>query len=301
MDPVVGEGPSGRREMPAASFRRKVAIIDSKVTVPRLSDDVIDRPRVQQSLAGLIRTSRAVLVTATAGAGKTTAVASAAALVGPPTAWLTVDRTDTAPGRLVTYLEAALARALPDVLGVATGAVGLGIPHAEAAGLLAESIGDRPLVFVMDELERLGNERDAWAAIEAFIRYLPEAASVVLISRRDIPEAHPGLPPAMKVAGFGERDLAFTLEEAGEALARVGKAEVDAGVAVNATGGWVTGVLFEAWRSAEHMVGAGGEADPLYGYLSSQILATLDPQDCDFLVRTSLLDEVNAPRAEAWA
>ena len=83
MDPVVGEGPSGRREMPAASFRRKVAIIDSKVTVPRLSDDVIDRPRVQQSLAGLIRTSRAVLVTATAGAGKTTAVASAAALVAP--------------------------------------------------------------------------------------------------------------------------------------------------------------------------------------------------------------------------
>lgn len=43
----------------------------------------------------------------------------------------------------------------------------------------------------------------------------------------------------------------------------------------------------------------GGEADPLYGYLSSQILEQLDPEDRDFLVASSLLDEVSAPRAAA--
>jgi hypothetical protein len=48
-----------------------------------------------------------------------------------------------------------------------------------------------------------------------------------------------------------------------------------------------------------HVVGGGGEADPLYGYLSSHILGQLDPVDREFLIATSLLDEVTAPRAEA--
>jgi DNA-binding SARP family transcriptional activator len=57
-------------------------------------------------------------------------------------------------------------------------------------------------------------------------------------------------------------------------------------------------VLFEVWRSAEHVVGRGGEADPLYGYLSSDILGQLAEEDCEFLVSTSLLDEVTAAGAE---
>ena len=63
-------------------------------------------------------------VSATAGAGKTTAVAAAARLLDLPVAWLTVDRTDAAPGRLVTYLEAALAERMPRVAGVVARALG---------------------------------------------------------------------------------------------------------------------------------------------------------------------------------
>jgi ATP/maltotriose-dependent transcriptional regulator MalT len=74
---------------------------------------------------------------------------------------------------------------------------------------------------------------------------------------------------------------------------------VDASDAVEATGGWVTGVLFEAWRSAGHVTGMGGESDPLHGYLATHILDQLQPAECEFLVRTALLDEVTAARAEA--
>ena len=52
---------------------------------------------------------------------------------------------------------------------------------------------------------------------------------------------------------------------------------IDPSHAVEVTGGWVAGVLFEAWRSTEHVAGAGGEADALHGYLSSQILDQLEP------------------------
>src|ERR687885_824363 len=85
----------------------------------------------------------------------------------------------------------------------------------------------------------------------------------------------------------------------GGALGRVGKAQLDARGGVAATGGWVAGVLFEAWRSAEHVAGVGGEADALHGYLSSQILAQLEPEERELLITTSVLDDVTAERAEA--
>ncbi|MFT4011296.1 MAG: hypothetical protein QM655_14775, partial [Nocardioidaceae bacterium] len=96
-----------------------------------------------------------------------------------------------------------------------------------------------------------------------------------------------------------DRTLAFTVDEAVEVLAERGVTDVDASHAVQATGGWITGILFELWRYAGHEHGSGGEADPLSGYLSNEIMAALSAEQQDALVRTSLLDEVTPPRAEA--
>ena len=74
---------------------------------------------------------------------------------------------------------------------------------------------------------------------------------------------------------------------------------MDPSLAVEVTGGWVAGVLFEAWRSTEHVAGAGGEADALHGYLSSQILDQLSLHEREFLITTSVLDDVTAQRAQA--
>jgi len=277
----------------------ETAVIQGKLAVPPLPGRRVERPRLECRLAGLIERTRLLVVSATAGAGKTTAVVGAVGQLERPVAWLTLDATDSAPGRLVTYLEAALGRRLPDVTGTATRALAAGIPHAEAAGLLAEAVGEAPVVLVLDELERLAEARDAWAVIEAVARYAPGGLRLVLISRRAIPTTLWTLRPAAAIAAVGEADLAFTPGEAAEALGQLGHAEIDPTAAVEASGGWVTGVLFEVWRSAGHLAGVGGEADPLHGYLSAHILGELDPEDRDFLVTTSLLDEVSAPRAEA--
>src|SRR2546423_1224756 len=130
-------------------------VIQSKLVVPPLPDGFAERPRLEKLLHGLLTQKRAVVVAAAAGSGKTTALAGAARAVRSPVIWLTVDRSDAAPGRLVTYLEAAIARQIPSAAGVATAAVAAGIPHAEAAGLLAEATGPDPVVLVLDELERL--------------------------------------------------------------------------------------------------------------------------------------------------
>ena len=276
-------------------------VIRSKLAVPDLPEQFVERPRIDELLARLLDARRVVLLSATAGSGKTTALVAALRSYAGAVAWLRVDGTDSAPGRLVTYLEAVLAQARPEVAGIASAALTAGIPHAEAAGMLVDALSDSgdPLVLVVDELERLGDEEQAWAVIGAVVRYAPESMRVVLLSRRDIPTSVWEPQPVTSIAILGETHLAFTTDEAQTALARNGIADIDAAAAVEVTGGWVTGVLFEAWRSTEHVSGAGGKADPLYGYLSSHILDKLGHADREFLIAVSLLDEVTAAKAAA--
>lgn len=275
-------------------------MIKSKIVVPPVGDRLVVRPRVSLLLAELIEGHRVVWVCATAGAGKTTAVVQAAGLLEDRIlCWLTVDDSDAAPGRLLTYLEAALARQVPAAAGVASGALGARIPHTEAAGLLAEATADAPVLLVVDGLERLAHDDDALAVLGAFARYAPPAVRIVLISRTELALDIGATSTVGAVAAIGEATLALTPGEAAEVLERAGHTSLDPARAVEATGGWMTGVLFEAWRSAEHVAGTGGEADPLHGYLATQILSKLERADRDFLVVTSLLDEVTASRAEA--
>jgi DNA-binding SARP family transcriptional activator len=284
--------------MSAPSVERP-RVIRRKITVPDTPVGVVPRERLDGLLCQLVNAHRVVAVTATAGAGKSMAVAHASHRFNRPVAWLSVDATDTAPGRLVTYLEEALAQQLPSVRGIATGALTAGIPHAEAAGLLVDAAAGTEVVFVLDDLERLHGSRPAWEVIGSVVRYGAPSMRLVLISRRAF--AASVLSPALgaELARVGDTDLAFTVEEARVALQGLGRSGTDASAAVAATGGWVIGVLFDAWRSADHVVGTGGGADGLGGYLGAQILDQLDPDDREFLISTSVLQEVGVDSAVA--
>ncbi|UOT08509.1 hypothetical protein MPY17_39630 (plasmid) [Rhodococcus opacus] len=280
------------------SRHQPTMVIRVKITPPPVPAEVVVRPRLEAQLADLIERHRAVRIYATAGAGKTTAVRQATERIDRPLAWLSVDSTDTAPGRLLTYLEAALAPHVSAAVGVVSGALAMQLPHAEVAGLLADSIGEIPVLLVLDDLERLVDSADALTVLDAFLRYTPSTARIVLVSRTELPVTTSGAATPWQV-GLGESDLAFTVEEAAQALTLTGRADIDPEEAVTVTGGWVTGVLFEAWRAAGVTTGLGGEADPLFGYLSVQILANLDPDEREFLISTSVLDEVTSEDARS--
>ena len=83
------------------------------------------------------------------------------------------------------------------------------------------------------------------------------------------------------MARVGDAELAFSVEEARSALQRLGRSGGDAPAAVAASGGWVTGVLFDAWR--DHVPGTGGP-DDLGGYLAAHILGELDAESREFLI-----------------
>jgi len=273
-------------------------VIAAKVTVPEVSPHLVARPRLERAFADLLAEHRAVGVWATAGAGKTTAVIQGVAALDRPVAWLTLDPTDSAPGRLLVYLQAAVRRALPDAPAAASEALAAGIMHPEAAGLLAQALPALEAVVVIDELERIATAPAALEVLSGFLRYLDRRVRVVLVGRREVELEALSRGGPGTVGRLGEEHLAFDADEAAQALALRGLPGVDPRSVVEATGGWVTGVLFEAWRSRDHVGGSGGEADPLAGYLAAEILAALPEDERDFLILTSLFAEVDVGRAE---
>ncbi|KAA1397115.1 BTAD domain-containing putative transcriptional regulator [Aeromicrobium ginsengisoli] len=272
-------------------------VIQSKIRVPKARGSSRSRHRLNALIVARLEQYGILWIVATAGAGKTTAVVHALANSPIPTAWLRADDGDVAPGRFLVYLEHAIGQALPEKSPLVSQVLARDVAHPEVASLLAESLDGSPLTVVIDEVERLESSPSALATLSAFLTHVPAHARVILVSRRPV-RLDLARAEVDETLGFiEESDLAFTVAEAQKALEDLARPNADAAQAVQATGGWVTGVLFDSWRSAAHVHGSGGEADPLRSYLSSEIMGTLDPELQTFLVKTSILDLVTPERA----
>ena len=276
-----------------------VPLVQAKTTIPSLPRRLVARERLHDELTRLIGDHRLVEVLGAAGAGKTTAVVDAVRELERPVAWLTLDDTDAAPGRLVLYLEAAMRRAVPSLHEVATEALSSGLRPAEGAAVVADRLAGQPFVLVVDEVERLARAPEALAVLAAFVRYLPGGATVVLLGRRAVELDIGSRVAPDEVVRLDPRRLDFTEEEAARALALRGLDDVDPAAVVDATGGWVAAVLFDRWADAEAAAGSGNDVDPLAGYLAHHIVDELEDDERELLVVTSLLEHVDAASATA--
>jgi ATP/maltotriose-dependent transcriptional regulator MalT len=271
-------------------------LIQRRLEMPALPEHFVSRPRVRKRLAAAIAQNKVCVVAATAGAGKTSALVEVCQNVARKVAWLTVDSPDVAPGRLLTYLEASLSRCTSATENVATSSLAMGAPHVEVAGLLAESLGEDATVIVLDELERLGGSPSAWDVIDAFIRYAPANTAIILSSRVDPPPNVMALLGPGRATYIDDEVLAFTVEEASDALVQSGRADVDAPTVVSSTGGWVAGVLFH-----DDAQSAGGHPNQaLRQYLAAHVIGRLPEQLQEFVVTTAVLGQVTARRAAVF-
>src|SRR5512142_2468438 len=90
------------------------ALIRTKMRLPFIQASLVSRTRLQERIAEGLR-GPLTLITAPAGFGKTTLVASCVADCGMPIAWLSLDTDDNRVERFLSYLVAALHEADPTV------------------------------------------------------------------------------------------------------------------------------------------------------------------------------------------
>jgi LuxR family maltose regulon positive regulatory protein len=285
-------------------------VLLSKITMPGLPDWAITRPRIDKLMekgAGGTLTS----VTGPPGAGKTMAIASWAAARSIPytPAWITLDDYDNRPRVFWSYVAAALRNAGIAVPRILPGPGRDTIDHAFLLRLASVLAGqDPPVVMVLDDLHLLTRPA-ILDGLAYLLRNARPGLHLVVAARSD-----PLLPLQRyrltgELAEIRADDLAFSVEESGSLLAHHGIRLPAAALEclTDRTEGWAAGLRLAA-------LSMHGRSDPgrfvteldvedngITGYLVDEVLSNQPESVRDMLLRTSILDCVNAELAGVLA
>ena len=285
-------------------------VLMSKITMPGLPDWAIKRPRIDKLME---KGARGTLtsVTGPPGAGKTMAIASWAAARSVPytPAWITLDDYDNRPRVFWSYVAAALRKAGIPVPRIPPGPGRDAVDHAFLLRLASVLAGqDPPVVMILDDLHLLTRPA-ILDGLAYLLRNARPGLHLVVGARWD-----PLLPLQRyrltgELAEIRADDLAFSVEESGSLLAHHGIRLPAAGLEclTERTEGWAAGLRLAA-------LSMHGRSDPgrivteldvedngITGYLVDEVLGNQPRSVRDMLLRTSILDCVNAELAGVLA
>lgn len=300
---------------------RPEELLATKLFVPASRRAPVARTRLQ---ALLDRDAPLALVSAPAGFGKSTLVASWARNRGGPTSWLTLEPGDDDPRRFYRYLLAAWRKLAPGIGGPLEHALDAAGPFLAATELtsLLNDIGqwgrDRaprdPAALVLDDYQSI-ERAEIHAFVESMIGVLPPGVRLVLVTREDPPFALSRLRARDQMVEIRASELRFREDEATAFLEATLGVEVPEDIAAalrTKTEGWGAGLqlagLSLRGRAVEGNVEASmrefvrdftGSHRFVLDYLTDEVLSHRSPEDLEFLMQLSVLEEISGPLAEA--
>ncbi len=275
----------------------------TKIQPPRpRGGALLARPRVDDALAQALATQRLVLISAAAGYGKTAAMARQIERwpADQALAWVSADAGDDLP-RLLECLIAALEpfdlpwRSAPESL-IAGSADARGRSRITAELLNALEASDVPHgVIVIDDLHRI-DDQACFQFLDGLIERLGQRWTVALLARHDPPLALARWRAAGELAEFRHDALRWRRDELAQWLSASGTAAAGLDALLERTEGWAAGVQLALRAEAGASVGS---ERALTGFLTSEVIDTLDAELRDFLLDTCVLAELTAARAAA--
>jgi DNA-binding SARP family transcriptional activator len=213
-----------------------MALHDLLTRPPRLPR-AVDRPRLRELLLDGVEPGR--LVVAPPGSGKTVAAAQLLSAAGRRTAWCRLAPGASGSADLVRLIAAAVGSGAEEP-GPGPG-LGPG-PLEQAAAVLdvLDSVGDQPLVLVVDDYE-LARPEECDAVLAEVVGLLPPDCRLVVCSALR-PAGLVGRTSVGQMAVIDADDLAFTEAEVAELLDLLGQPRDRAGALRTASAGWATAV-----------------------------------------------------------
>lgn len=277
--------------------------------MPALRSGLIVRPRLLQQLnAGLA--GKFSLISASTGFGKTTLACAWAQQSGRPVAWLALDELDNDPLRFLTYLVRAIQNIQPsfgaDLLESLTTANPQDfdpIPPSFLEALAAEIASIQiPFLLALDDYHII--TRTAIQSIPQFLLdHQPANLHLVLVSRADPPWPLGRLRARCEMNEIRAADLRFTPQEAAEFLNQsmgLGLTPEQVAALETRTEGWIAGLQLAALslqrqvNPQEMIASLAGSHRFIADYLIEEVLEKQTPDVQEFLLKTSVLDQMNA-------
>ncbi len=256
------------------------------------------------------RPGEVILACAPAGSGKTVLLRSWVELEGlaDRTAWVSVARGERDPQHFWLSVIDELAGAVGEDgsverVGATPAFDGDEVVDRLLAGL---HLLEQPVALVIDDLHELRSE-EALRLLEHFLTRLSPQLLVVLVTREDPRLGLHRLRLAGGLTEIREPDLRFSLEETRQLLEATGIRLSDASVALlqERTEGWAAGLRLAAISLANHpdperfVAEFSGSERTVAGYLLAEVLEHQPPEVRDLFLRTSVLERVSGPLADA--
>ena len=282
----------------------------SKFCAPRAAPHLVHRSRLIGEL-DRGQGARLTLVVGSAGAGKTALLADWAATAPQRTmAWLSCDDADADPVRFVAAMIEALRRS--------PGQPYIGEDARELLSLDGEVSAD-VIAALTDDLQRLGGPEvlviddfhlTGTAGVEALallVEYRPASLQLVVASRVDPQLRLHRMRVNQELVELREADLSFSAEEASAFLSGfgLGLSEPDLAVVYRRSEGWAAGLQMAAIsiKQSPDPVSAAGRVDlqrhSVAGFFLDEVLYRQAPEVVDFMLATSVLDELSVPACTA--
>jgi LuxR family transcriptional regulator, maltose regulon positive regulatory protein len=282
----------------------------SKFRVPKLARRLVRRSRLLDVLnqGELVRLA---MVVGPAGAGKTMLLADwLSARPERPSAWLSCDAADAEPARFVAAIIEAVRCGFgePWVGEDARQLMSLdGEVSADAVAALADDLEalDGARVLVIDDFHLAGAA--SADALRWLVQYHPPSLQLVVASRVDPPLRVHRMRAHQDLVELRDADLAFSVAEARTLLAGfdVRLDEPELTLVHQRSEGWVAGLQMAA-------ISIHGSPDPptaagrvqlgrhaVAGYFLEEVLSRQPAEVVEFILATSVLDELSVPACTA--
>jgi LuxR family transcriptional regulator, maltose regulon positive regulatory protein len=288
------------------------SLLATKLYIPPPRLNAITRPRLTEKLWTVLHQPGSfALLSGPAGFGKTTLLSEFAAKLQHPAAWVSLDEGDNDPIRFWSYIITACRSVQADVgeSALALFQSPQRLPVETVPSILINDLAglEQDLVLVLDDYYAIQSEA-IHAAFTYLLEHLPGNLHIIVSTRADPPWPLARFRVRNQLVEVRAQDLRFTTEETTLFLNRMiglNLTTEDVASLAERTEGWAAGLQLAALSMKERSDIAGfikaftGSQVYIAEYLVEEVLKQ-QPQDVqEFLLKTSLLERMNAGLCEA--
>lgn len=297
-------------------------LLRTKFLVPRPRPNLLPRPRLVNWLEAN-SDKRLTLLSAPAGYGKTTLLADFINASNRPHAWYTLDAQDSDPTVFLTYLIESLRsmKRAPEALTRAIGQTAQSLLDSAEASIspqrvltvlineLAERI-EIPWLIVLDDYHYVASPV-VHQLVDFLLENLPNGLHIVLSTRVDPPIALARLRARGQLAELRTSSLRFREDEVSKWMGAdlPEHSNESLNLLSEKTEGWVAALQIVrsslSGRDAKDvnamLSGLSGSQQFVFDYLADEVFKRLPDDIQEFLLRTSILQQMDASACNAVA
>ena len=282
----------------------------TKLHIPTAGQNIVHRPELFEKLnTGLSR--KLILVSAPAGFGKTTVVSDWIDQNKIPTAWFSLDKGDNDPAEFLSYIISGIQNIHKEFGQSALKLLNSpNKPSVESiVSLLINEILNinQNFLLVLDDFHLI-NSSEVSNLVTYFLEHIPGNIHFVILTRSDPALSVSRLRSQNQLVEIRSSDLSFSANDISVLFnkkLKLGLSVDDVYSLETKTEGWIAGLQLTALSMqgrddiSEFIRDFKGDNRYIMDYLIEEVLKMQSDETKEFLLQTSILDQLSAPLCNA--